>query len=135
MPELIEHIDAIARKKRRNVLCIRFHTHETAHAYDYRRDPQRARVIQWLDDKGIAWQPCGQVASEYVMQPYRGDVYVDVSFDVSNLQFKKLQEYLENPDGTMRHSSVIFEYYPLELAMKNAHHDEPGFWDHWAGNF
>lgn len=132
MPELIEHIDAIARSKQRDVLSIRFYTRETVREYDYRKDPERRRVIDWLDEKGISWQPCGPVANEHGMLPYRGDVYVAVPFDPSDLQFQELQVYLENPDGTMRHPSVIFEYYPLALAMKNAHHDEPGFWDRWA---
>jgi hypothetical protein len=134
MPELIEHIDAIARKKQRDVLSIRFYTTETVRSYDYRKDPERQRVIDWLNERSIAWQPCGQVANENMMQAYRGDIYVDVPFDVSDAQFQQLQVYLENPDGTMRHPSVTFEYYPLALAMKNAHHDEPGFWERWGNS-
>lgn len=132
MPELIEHIDAISRKKQRDVLSIRFYTAETVRTYDYRKDPERRRIIEWLDEHAVAWQPCGPVASEYAMRPYQGDIYVDVPFDASDAQFRELQAYLENPDGTMRHPSVIFEYYPVALALKNAHHDEPGFWDRWA---
>jgi hypothetical protein len=30
---------------------------------------------------------------------------------------------------------LLFCYLPLDLAMKNKHHDEPGFWDRWADNF
>lgn len=134
MPELIEHIDTIARKKQRDVLSIRFYTREAIHEYHFRRDPERQRVIDWLDKNGIAWQPCGPVANENAIQAHRGDIYVDVPFDASNAQFQNLQAYLENPDGTMRHPSVTFEYYPLALAMKNAHHDEPGFWDRWTEN-
>lgn len=135
MPELIEHIDAIARKKQRDVLSIRFYMREAIRGYDYRKDPERQRVTDWLDENGIAWQPCGPVANENAMQAYRGDIYVDVPFEASDAQFQKLQAYLEHPDGTMRHPSVTFEYYPLALAMKNAHHDEAGFWDRWAENF
>ena len=35
----------------------------------------------------------------------------------------------------MRNEQVQFFYLPLEHAMRNAHHDEPGFWDKWADNF
>jgi len=35
----------------------------------------------------------------------------------------------------MKIDGVVFCYLPLEMAMKNAHHDEPGFWDRWAENF
>lgn len=134
MPELIEHIDTIARKKQRDVLYIRFYTDDTVRTYDYRKDPERQCVIEWLDEHHVAWQPCGPVANEHVMRPYQGDIYVDVPFDVADAQFRQLQVYLENPDGTMRHPSVIFAYYPVALALKNAHHDEPGFWDRWAEN-
>ena len=69
------------------------------------------------------------------MWSYRGSIYVDVPFDTTDSTYQLLQTYLENPDGTMRHPTVTFEYYPLEMAMKNAHHDEPGFWERWAENF
>lgn len=136
MPELIEHIDAIARKKQRDALSIRFVSRETdLLAYDYLQDPERLRVIAWLDKHGIAWRPCGRVADENCMLSYRGDIYVDVPYDTTDPTYELLRDYLENPDGTMRHPTVTFEYYPLEMAMKNAHHDEPGFWDRWAERF
>jgi hypothetical protein len=136
MPELIEHIDAIARKKQRDVLNIRFYTRDTdLIKYDHLSDPERLRVIVWLEEHAIPWQPCGPVADEQCMSSYRGDVYVEVPYDTTNPTYQLLQTYLENPDGTMRHPTVTFLYYPLELAMKNAHHDEPGFWERWAENF
>jgi hypothetical protein len=132
MPPLIDHIDAIARRKQRDVLSIRFVTRETKLlAYDYDQDPERLRVIAWLDEHAIAWQPCGRVAGEY-LQLYIGDVYVDVPYDTTDPTYELLRGYLENPDGTMRHPRVTFEYYPLEMAMKNAHHDEPGYWDRFV---
>jgi hypothetical protein len=103
--------------------------------YDYRQDPERLRVISWLDERGIPWQPCGPIANENRMTSYRGDLYVDVPYDTADPAYQMLQTYLENQDGTMRHPMVKFEYCPLELAMKNAHHDEPGFWERWAENF
>lgn len=57
MPELIEHIDAIARSKQRDVLSIRFYTREAVREYEYKKDPERRRVIDWLDEQGISWQP------------------------------------------------------------------------------
>jgi hypothetical protein len=48
---------------------------------------------------------------------------------------KALHEYLEYPDGSMRFPTVRFYFLTLEIAMQNAHHDEPGFWDKWAENF
>lgn len=125
---LIDHIDAIARRKQRDVLSIRFYTRDTDFMeYDYLQDPERLRVI--------TWQPCGPIANENRMSSYRGDIYVDVPYDTTDPTYELLRDYLENPEGTMRHPTVTFEYYPLELAMKNAHHDEPGFWERWADEF
>ena len=133
MPRLIEHTDAIARREKRDVLTIRFHPdYPDALSYRYEDDPERKRVLAWLDAQSIKWQPCGDVANEGRMMPYLGEVYVEVPFEEGDPNFWKLQEYLENPDGTMRNPRVVLMCLPLEAALKNAHHDEPGFWDRWA---
>ncbi|MBA9857229.1 MAG: hypothetical protein GXP07_24150 [Betaproteobacteria bacterium] len=69
------------------------------------------------------------------MRSYAGEVYLDVPFDRRNALYRKVQAFLEHPDGTMKFSDVGFYIVPLELAMKNAHHDEPGFWERWAEDF
>jgi hypothetical protein len=143
MPMLIEHIDAIARKKQRDVLNIEFHPvnwgmdceDDSWRAYDYNQDTRRATVIAWLDGHNILWQKCGPVASETGFRSYLGEIYVDVPFDVNDPQYQLVCNYLENPDGTMRDENVRWYYLPLDHAMKNAHHDEPGFWERWAENF
>ena len=101
-------------------------------SYRYEDDPERRRVLAWLDAQDIKWQACGDVADEGRMMPYLGEVYVDVPFEEDDPDFRKLQEYLEKPDGTMRHPGVVFMCLTLEAAMKNAHHDQPGFWERWA---
>jgi hypothetical protein len=35
--------------------------------------------------------------------------------------------FLETPDGKMKIEGAEFRYWPLEVAMKNKHHDEPGY--------
>ena len=138
MPMLIEHIDAIARKKQRDVLSIDFHpatVYEDWGSYNFERDPNRKRVISWLKKHKIEWRACGEVASENSMCSYLGQIYIDVPFDESNPQYQLVRDYIENPDGTMRNEQVVFRYLPLEHAMKNAHHDEPGFWKKWAETF
>lgn len=49
--------------------------------------------------------------------------------------YQTVRYYLEQMDGTMRFPTVRFYVLPLEHAMKNAHHDEPGFWERWAEKF
>lgn len=143
MPQLIEHIDAIARQKQRGVLYLEFHPGKKWDQkdrswleYDWRRDVRRTEVIKWFDEHGIAWQICAHFANECIIECcYLGDIYIDVPYDEDNPQYKLVSNYLENPDGTMRDENIRFYYLPLEVAMKNAHHDEPGFWDKWAETF
>lgn len=62
-------------------------------------------------------------------------IYIDVPFDENDPQYQQVQAYMEHADGSMRFPTVKFWYLPLEKAMENAHHDEPGFWEKWAENF
>ncbi len=147
MPMLIEHIDAITRQKQRDVLYIVFNENPTKKreegedwyapdGYDYTNDPKRDALCQWLDEQKISWQLCGDIANENGWRSYRGQIYlVDVLFDESDPTYQIVQQHLEHPDGRMRDEHVQFCYMPLAMAMKNAHHDEPGFWEDWAESF
>lgn len=144
MPMLIEHIDAIARQKQRDVLFVAFHppTSDSATAeeitgmtdVDWKTLQVRQQIIDWLDAQGIGWKPCGHFANERLMMGYRGRIYIDVPFDASLPAFQAVQAFLELPDGSMRFPDATFFYCPLDKAMENAAHDEPGFWEHWAEN-
>ena len=153
MPLLVEHIDAIARKKQRGVLYVEFHplaldpeagedlserdilAWKTMPDSAWQSLPIRQQLIDWLDAKGIGWQRCGHYAQVGLMMGYRGQIYIDLPFDTTLPAFLALQAFLENPDGSMRHRGVFFVYCSLKKAMENAAHDEPGFWDRCAENF
>lgn len=140
MPQIIDHIDAIARKKQRTVLYLEFaleiNFDDFEHPrYRYDEDKVRDEIIENLDKMGISWMKCGHFASTNFMCSYRGQIYLDAPYDKNLPEFKKLQKYLEYPDGSMRFPTVRFCYLPLEMAMKNAHHDEPNFGDDWVDNF
>lgn len=149
MPQLIKNIDQIAREKKRTVLYLEFHPepiryieteedHEEDmhfHNYKYREDTVRDEIIAKLNDMKVPWEMCDHFASECGFMSYRGQIYLDVPLDHDLLLCQKLHEYLEYPDGSMRFPTVRFYFLTLEIAMKNAHHDEPGFWDNWAENF
>ena len=140
MPMLIEHIDAIARKKGRDVLFLDFTTDLGEDSFetfnvDWKSIPIRQQVIAWLDQNKIEWCMCGFFADENGMCSYQGRIYVDVPFDTQDPVYQKLSSYLETPEGEMKLEGVKFYVLPLERAMENAHHDEPGFWEKWAENF
>jgi len=142
---LIKHIDAIARQKQRDVLYVVFHPPASgtqdaeeglrADDFDWKTLPIRQQIIDWLDAQGIGWKPCGHFANEYLMMGYRGQIYIDLPFDDSLPAFQALQALLELPDGSMRFPEATFFCCPLDVAMENAAHDEPGFWERWAENF
>lgn len=142
MPMLIQHIDQIAREKKRDVLYLMFHIkgrEEEASRifqdFDYAACNHRKEVMAWLTANDIRFYPCAEAANEEGMQSYKGQLYVDVPFDLNDPIFQKLSHYLENPDGTMKVVGSEYCYWPLELSMQNAHHDAPGFWEEWAKNF
>lgn len=137
MPQLIEHIDAIARQKQRDVLFIQFNDPSDSEdwLYDGESSASRQEIIQWLNNNQIIWQPCSGVANENCMMSYAGQIYIDVPFGVADPVYQRVLGHLENPDGSMRLPGVLFCALKLQTAMKNAHHDEPGFWERWAENF
>lgn len=140
MPMIIEHIDAIARKKGRDVLFLDFPQRtkdifKLSHI-DWNNVPIRKQIINWMNDNDIEWSMCGFIADENsIIGGYYGRIYVDVPFDTENPIYIKLANYLETPEGKIKHKGVTFNYMPLEMAMKNSHHDVPGFWEHRAENF
>ncbi|GGY46511.1 hypothetical protein [Pseudoduganella albidiflava] len=137
MPGLVEHIDAIARREQRAVLYLEFHPRPRAEWRHYRfeDDATRAAILAWLDAHGVPWTRCGPFADPRVMAPYLGQVYLHIPYDESLAGYRVLRDYLEHPDGSMRHAGVRFYAMPLEHAMNNAEHDEPGFWERWAEGF
>ena len=145
MPMLIEHIDAIARQKQRDVLYVMFNSPASDNQdrkeildqadMEWETLPIRQQVIDWLDAQGIGWKPCGHFADVNLMMGYRGRLYIDLPFDKSLPAFQALTAFLVLPDGSMRFPEAALFYCPLDKAMENAAHDEPGFWARWAENF
>lgn len=137
MPQLIEHIDAIARRKQRDALYILFFEEDGGKQVlcDWRENKSRKLIIEWLDANGYSWSPCGGKANVNVMRSYRGSIYIDTPFDKDDPTYRVLETFLENADGTMRFPEMTFCVITLDNAMENAHHDEPGFWENWAENF
>ena len=98
--------------------------------HKYHDDPYRAALLQWLDEQGIGWEKCGPFVTVFFSFGYLGDIYIDVPYDEDNPRYQLVRDHIENPDGTMSDQEHVRWYYlPLEHAMKNAHQDEPGYWD------
>ncbi len=95
----------------------------------------RKEIIEWFEENNIKIIACGDVANEFGFESYRGQLYIDVPYDENEPDYIKVRDYLENADGSFRIPGVLFCYLPLDYALKNKHHDEPGFWDELAEKF
>jgi hypothetical protein len=138
MPYLIEHIDAIARQKQRDVLFVEFFPQAPGDDEDYffsflRYDPdednKRQALLNWLDEHNIGWFPCAPIADDCGFEQYRGQVYIDLPMDESDPTYCKLRDHLEQPDGSMRDEHIRFCVLRLEDALNNDQDDDPEFRD------
>ena len=131
----IQHLDQIAREEGRDVIGITFINKGIGCANDYKGWPERIDLLEWFEENDIIAYPCADVADEGCMTAYNGQLYIDIPVDETDPDYIKIQKHLKNTDGTMRHPDVVLCHLPLEVAIANRHHDEPGFWDEWAKTF
>lgn len=129
----IEHIDAIARKKHRDVMFLDFTVPDDAETkfitYRYEEDLVRREVLEWLETHCISYMMCGDFATELEWNIYRGQIYVDI---VPNMLNKEFHNYLNSSSFKLKGAYVKSYILPLDVAMQNAYHDEDGFWDKWT---
>jgi hypothetical protein len=147
MPMILDTIDKIARQKQCSVLFLDFHKciprcsddsdwFKRYVGVDWDNLPVRRQVIEWLNEAGVAWRPCGDFAGQggwMILEGYFGTIYVDVPFDQQDPLFQKIDACFDLTDKgeSSRWPGVLFCYLTLEKAMENTHHDEPGYWDNW----
>lgn len=122
MPLLIEHIDEIARRLKRDVLYVEFHSLPIKFRmkHDYENDLRRQAFLDWLDKHSIAWTYCFGFHDESLFESYLGQVYIDLPMDEYDPSYCLLRDRLENPDGSMRDENVRFFVVRLKVARRNA---------------
>jgi len=125
MPQLLQHIDQIAREKKRDVIYIEFHNFAGNYHLDYRKNPSREIIADWLATNNIPHWECGGPEVGFWSTRYRGEIYIDVPYDKCDPLYLKIESFLENPDGTMRFEGAWFRGLTLASCMLNAHLDEP----------
>lgn len=140
MPQFINPIDKISRRENRDVIFASFYKDDPYKAifnqeepfpeFDWESDPLRNQTLDWLTANNIAFEPCYPVLGDGILSlPYFGDIYIDAPMDQQNPVYQKVVSFFEKPDGTSRMAPVILWYIPLSRAMKNAHHDDPAYWE------
>ena len=117
MPQLLQHIDAIARDKERDVLFVHFE-HYDHHDEDAEANQTRQQLMQWLDAHGMSYQPCMGLEQEGLISGYAGDLYIDVPFEEGDATYQLLRTHLEHENGDMRIPGVLFFCLSLEIALE-----------------
>ena len=115
MPQLLQHIDAIAREKNRDVLFVHFEDYEEN---EQNPDSNRQDVLSWLEQNNIPYEKCMGLEEEGSIDSYWGDIYIDVPFDLENEQYHILSDYLEDEEGVMKIEGVYFFVLYLETAIE-----------------
>jgi len=114
LPQLIQHIDDIARAKGRDILFVRFTQLEDPFSGEDAEDcAERNHLITFLDQQGIPWEPSAPPSNSGWLTGYFGDIYIDVPYDTEHPLYQILQAHLEFPDGTLRNPEVRFLIWPL----------------------
>jgi len=130
MPQILKHIDKIAREKNRDVIYINFIIDIFS---DYETFDERNKLLKWLEDNHIDYTKVFSPASEDSLESYRGQLYLDVIIDEKNEQYKLICAHMDGPEnGSFKIPGVESWIYPLKLALQNKHHDEPGFWNEFS---
>jgi hypothetical protein len=88
MPQLIQHIDPIAREKQRAVLFLLFNDpvqkdddkDDFWPNLDYQAHRARQEILAWFEANGVPYSSCAHFASENGMIPYQEQLYIDVPF-------------------------------------------------------
>lgn len=113
MSQLIPYIDEIARQKNRSVLFLSFPGNVI-----WDEQTNRKTIISWLDKNGIAWEKCGSLSTSWKRGSYNGDIYLDIEYNNTDERYKKLEAFLERPDGTIAFEGVDFYLLTLEQAVE-----------------
>ena len=129
MPVILETIDAIARRLKRDVIFLAIVERQDRPSRDR---PEVAEATAWLDAEGIGWEPCfGFMPGLVIFEGGPRAIHIDSPFEPRSPLLRKLEDRFETSDGLPRNTDLVLSLLRLETAMVNADQDEPGFWDNF----
>lgn len=121
MPQLICTTDEIGSREGRGILFLSFRDiPESKSLADepWERIAERKRILHWLNEHAIGWEPCLHCSPGTLATPYRGAIYLDVSPDAESERYRQLLAFLEDDSGQCRFAGVDFWLVPLEKSLK-----------------
>jgi hypothetical protein len=130
MAILFDTIDGMCRKKQRDVLFIRhpFYRYNDMYYNTRIEIPIDAKVkylnfkywtnntisldfVNFLKTNNIGYEYCLDVG---ILEGGNICIYIDVPHNKNNPNYQLLEDYLENPDGSMKHKELLFCYIKLD---------------------
>lgn len=117
MPKLLQHIDEIACERQHDVIFVEFHNFEMGCKPEYESSPSRTEIINWFAANNIPHWECSSVPSGFGCPRYRGEIYIDVPYNREDQLYLKIESFLENPDGTIRHEGAWLRGYTLKSCL------------------
>lgn len=135
MPQLIQHIDAIGRARKRDVLMVAPDCHgmQGEAGRNWMRSGARQELIDWLDANEIGWEPCGWPPAQGCVVSYQGALYIDLAYDPAALPCASFIAYVqEDAQGFLKWPGIRLYLCTVDWAQQFAHHDQPGYWTEQA---
>lgn len=115
MPMLIDHIDAIVRRRGCDTLFV---VHDVPLGGRSSKNNPMTALKAFLDEQSIPWSPCAPPSDSGWIEGGPEMLWFDVPFDTANPQYQTLAGYLEHPDGRPKDHRLKFLYMTVELAEK-----------------
>lgn len=131
MVMLVEYLDAIARRKKRDVLYVDF---EPALGPCSDRSawmilPVRMQLIEWFCEQDIELEAAVFVPNDELLitPPYRGEFYIDIPYDKDDPKCQLVLQHMETSDGFSKLPGARLCLLEFSVAEKYAYRDLPGF--------
>src|SRR5690554_6266746 len=121
LPQLIYSTDEIGVREQRDILFLSFRDIPESKSLDdqpWERISARQTIFHWLEEQGVAWEPCLHCSPGTLATPYRGAIYLDVVPDEGSEGYQQLLAFLEDESGRCRFEGVDFWLVPLKKSLK-----------------
>lgn len=115
MPKIVKYTDEKCVEKNRTILFVDF-DYSIFNDEDKLKDktPLIKETLDWFEENNIEYEQIGPFSNSGFLCGYYGRYYIDVPYETSNEKYKLLEEYFENPDGSMKDERKLFCYTKVE---------------------
>ncbi|MCF9046587.1 hypothetical protein [Acinetobacter nectaris] len=116
MPNILPYMHDLAVEKNRGVIFLDFTKNLNFREkvqFEYQNCIPRKEFIAWLEEQQIKFSP-----AVFNDNGYRGELYIDIPYDLDHPTYKIFAEHIEYDDGTLKIEGINFYYLSLEHARE-----------------